>query len=339
MFTRADDLGWKQSTAFKRCFSIDVDIEFIGVWDTVSSVGLIPRRLPFTTSNTAVRTFRHALSLDERRAKFKANLWNRPTAAEAKLGTDSSTPPKPRPKKHQSGGNGNGKGKLRGYEARFDTQYCKPRDVPTDIEEVWFSGCHCDIGGGSVPNGTQHSLARIPLRWMIRECFKTATGIMFDSEQMRAIGLDPATIYPIVLPRPPPLPVLNAKIQRMPKAGGDEDYSGHEGHDESTYPGQMELEEELRDALSPIYDQLSLALYWWTLEVLPMKQKYQKGDNSWASTFGWNLARPRFIPKQKKQGVKVHRSVKMRMEAEYEAYPGTKYKPRALFSVEPTWVD
>src|SRR6266576_1199035 len=54
--------------------------------DTVDSVGLIPKRLPFTTSNTIVRTFRHAVSLDERRAKFKPNLWNRPTEAEQKLG-------------------------------------------------------------------------------------------------------------------------------------------------------------------------------------------------------------------------------------------------------------
>ena len=45
--------------------------------DTVNSVGLIPRRLPFATSNTIVGTFRHAVSLDERRAKFKANLCNR----------------------------------------------------------------------------------------------------------------------------------------------------------------------------------------------------------------------------------------------------------------------
>jgi len=34
-----------------------------------------------------VRTFRHAVSLDERRAKFKANLWNRPSAEEAKFGS------------------------------------------------------------------------------------------------------------------------------------------------------------------------------------------------------------------------------------------------------------
>ena len=44
--------------------------------DTVCSVGIIPRRLPFVGSNTAIRTFRHALSLDERRAKFKANHYH-----------------------------------------------------------------------------------------------------------------------------------------------------------------------------------------------------------------------------------------------------------------------
>ncbi|KAG6822300.1 hypothetical protein H0H93_005947, partial [Arthromyces matolae] len=60
--------------------------------DTVNSVGLIPRRLPFTTSNTIVRTFRHAVALDERRAKFKANLWNRPNDTEATLGIKGQQP-------------------------------------------------------------------------------------------------------------------------------------------------------------------------------------------------------------------------------------------------------
>ena len=32
MYTRTDELGWSQSTAFKKAFSIDVDIDFIGVW-------------------------------------------------------------------------------------------------------------------------------------------------------------------------------------------------------------------------------------------------------------------------------------------------------------------
>ena len=32
MFTRNDDVGWRQSTVFKKSFSMDVEIEFVGVW-------------------------------------------------------------------------------------------------------------------------------------------------------------------------------------------------------------------------------------------------------------------------------------------------------------------
>lgn len=32
MYTTCDDLGWKQSNAFKKTFSVDVEIEFVGVW-------------------------------------------------------------------------------------------------------------------------------------------------------------------------------------------------------------------------------------------------------------------------------------------------------------------
>ena len=66
----------------------------------------------------------------------------------------------------------------------------------TDVKEVWFAGCHCDVGGGSVLDTEKHSLARIPLRWMIRECFRTNTGIRFHSELLKDIGLDPDTLYP-----------------------------------------------------------------------------------------------------------------------------------------------
>ena len=56
-----------------------------------------------------------------------------------------------------------------------------------------------------------------------------------------------------------------------------------------------------------------------------------------------NLARPRFIPKQKSNGFKVHRSVKMRMEAGFEdeagRQAGKKYKPKPHFAVEPIWID
>ena len=32
MYTQDDEKGWQQSNAFKKTFSIDVDIEFVGVW-------------------------------------------------------------------------------------------------------------------------------------------------------------------------------------------------------------------------------------------------------------------------------------------------------------------
>ena len=99
--------------------------------DTVNSVGLIPRRLPFTASNTIIRTFRHAVSLDERRAKFKANLWNRPPPAEPTPGVDGQKPAVKLPKAPKANANAK-KPKLKAMEK----QYSMGSDASTDIEEV-----------------------------------------------------------------------------------------------------------------------------------------------------------------------------------------------------------
>lgn len=98
-------------------------------------MGLIPRRLPFTTSNQIVRTFRHALALDERRAKFKANLWNRPNETEATLGiqghkADVSTHHvvyEPNESEH-----GHEKACLHKMERKYSDRV----ELPTDVEEV-----------------------------------------------------------------------------------------------------------------------------------------------------------------------------------------------------------
>ncbi len=49
-----------------------------------------------------------------------------------------------------------------------------------------------------------------------------------------------------------------------------------------------------------------------------------------------NLGRPREIPNSS-GGVKVHRTVRMRMEASHE-HSGQKYKPKAHFE-NPIWID
>jgi len=229
----------------------------------------------------------------------------------------------------------------------LERKYSKDRTQPTDIEEVWFAGCHTDVGGGSVPNETEHTLASIALRWMVRETFKTNSGIMFDAEGLQSIGLDPGALYPEVLPRPPALPVGSARIRDIPtptKPIPEKLHSDADDDDEdrvlfTPIIPQTEEERELKDALSPIYDQLFLAKWWWILEILPMKQRYQRGDNSWGSYFGWNLGQGRYIPKQQRNGVRVHRSVKMRMEAMHEDGK-TKYAPRAnLDLTHVIWVD
>ncbi len=66
---------------FKRVFSDTPPIHFVGVWDTVSSVGTIfdPYHLPHTRWNPSVQTLRHAISIDEKRKFFRTNLWSAST--------------------------------------------------------------------------------------------------------------------------------------------------------------------------------------------------------------------------------------------------------------------
>jgi uncharacterized protein (DUF2235 family) len=64
--------GWDMSSDFKRTFCIDINVHFVGVFDSVASVGLIPRKLPLSSTPTNKPSyFRHAMALDERRSKFK----------------------------------------------------------------------------------------------------------------------------------------------------------------------------------------------------------------------------------------------------------------------------
>src|SRR5690348_18365661 len=67
---------------FKKTFSRDCVVHFVGVWDTVSSVGWVYNavRFPFTNAgkNPDMKIIRHAISIDERRAFFRQNLFGDP---------------------------------------------------------------------------------------------------------------------------------------------------------------------------------------------------------------------------------------------------------------------
>ena len=144
-----------------------------------------------------------------------------------------------------------------------------------------------DVGGGSVENGTRHSLARITLRWMVRECFRANTGIVFDAHMLKhEIGLDvnsvleAPTLLSSPLPSPHPSSILPSEKPRSePPTSPTSRYrplswiKGKPSRDNATKdpkpPYKGEYQEEVDDAISPIFDQLDMHWYWKAMEYIP----------------------------------------------------------------------
>ena len=248
-----------------------------------------------------------------------------------------------------------------------------------------------DVGGGSVPNETENTLARISLRWMILECFRTGTGIRFRKGSLRKIGMDQDTLEAFTSGR---FIVDRARSQTLASedtftsAGPASaiEHRGGLGQDGSlnsigktpgpiiatketssptTTSGALSFkpEQERKDAISPIYDQLDICKFWWLSELIPLRHKLQGVERSpqghyWSCvshpyplliishehfSHSVNNGRSRRIlkPAQEGERVLVHRSVDVRMKAaESELQGGKKYIPRAEFNpLEIEWVD
>ncbi len=70
----------RPDTALRQHVLTPVRLRFVGVWDTVSSIGWIyePLRLLSLAQNEIIDVARHAASIDERRAFFRDNLYGPP---------------------------------------------------------------------------------------------------------------------------------------------------------------------------------------------------------------------------------------------------------------------
>ncbi|KZT35052.1 hypothetical protein SISSUDRAFT_1025828 [Sistotremastrum suecicum HHB10207 ss-3] len=283
-YTDGSPKGLVRASEFKAAFSSNVIIDFVGVFDTVASVGIISKELPFAASNRAIRVFRHALALDERRVKFKANHFHNPPKIE--VSTEKKI------KAHQITGSLTQQEALDGK--RVDpTGTHKPKRPETDSKEVWFAGCHCDVGGGSVSNKETVNLAMIPLRWMIQETIATETGILFDLAQLDLIGLTPHHLPTSPDVKYPQLVEVDPPVPRTP-----------------SIPVQ-----EVKDAVEPRFDQLALAWAWWILELWPLRTKALDKEGRFVKGYLWpNLGHGRCIPDPNKYPLNIHRSVKYRAE-------------------------
>lgn len=70
-------IDFKVLAKFKHTFGRKCDIELLGLFDTVRSLGssFNPLFYPFTENNRSVKAVRHALAIDEKRVFFKPLLW------------------------------------------------------------------------------------------------------------------------------------------------------------------------------------------------------------------------------------------------------------------------
>jgi uncharacterized protein (DUF2235 family) len=131
-----------------------VSIDFVGVWDTVESL-IRPRPknsgelslFAFTRRNPSVRIFRHAMAIDEQRQDFPVDLW----------------------KDEQD---------FFAARQRFFDPFPSEPTGKQDVKQVWFAGCHADVGGGYPEKDA--GLSKFSLIWMIEEA--TKAGLSIDQE-------------------------------------------------------------------------------------------------------------------------------------------------------------
>ena len=105
----------QDAIGFRSNYSREIDIKFVGVWDTVGALGVPLRRLRWLRRNRykfhdtelsrRVKFAYHALAIDEKRGPFEPTLWTN-----------------------------------------------DPKEGQT-IEQAWFVGVHSDIGGGNADHG------------------------------------------------------------------------------------------------------------------------------------------------------------------------------------------
>jgi uncharacterized protein (DUF2235 family) len=138
---------WSHEDEWLIEYSRRVEIDFIGVWDTVGALGIPVGRLRGlsrksyyfhnTNPSTLYKHMYQALAVDENRKDYQASLW---TLFQAK------DEPKPTLKPDQT------------------------------VEQRWFIGAHCNVGGGY----KNDALGQIPLVWMLKKA--TDAGLRFKRD-------------------------------------------------------------------------------------------------------------------------------------------------------------
>lgn len=184
-----------RATAFRDAHSHPLaPIRFIGVWDTVGSLGIpvgdnaitrwINRRWGFHNTDLSryVENAFHALAIDEVRRPYSPTLWS------------------------------------------------APEDAPPEqtVEQVWFTGAHSDVGGGFAQTG----LSDLALLWMAERAEEC--GLTFSADALRPGQRAAAPGMPMPIRPDPLGPLHNRPsglfrfVPTRPRTGIGQALRGHE---------------------------------------------------------------------------------------------------------------
>lgn len=292
---------------FKRTFSREIEIHFVGVWvsrsrfgasrcvltwltraqDTVSSVGSIyPRTLPFASGSSWIHHFRQAFALDECRARYQPQHWIGPAAQADREQAAGASPPR---------------GHSHGHGVTGDAQ------PVTTVKEVYFAGAHSNVGGGEFPYDGDHSpaLSHLSLKWMVREAVEAGFELDWFSVKTSPIFGPFADKAEAALHVRQKYPDLDAYLSRAK----DNNPGMNELIATIVYLAARPSPQSTADALAPRADHLSLYIqekpkavkdklslgarfadlwsrigartmtcFWWLLEVFPTVKVAQRAD-------------------------------------------------------------
>lgn len=155
------------------------------------------------------------------------------------------------------------------------------------VEEVWFVGCHSDVGGGAVEDTVSYSLADITLKWMVKQVVLARCGIRFDITALRNAGIDASTIA-LITPAGPIVemesePETEFSPPTPPGGGGGGEYTIQRRRNKGI---KVQAQTQQEDASASIHDELRMHPIWWILEFLPIKFTWQGPDRRWRSRWG-----------------------------------------------------
>ncbi|WEJ95784.1 hypothetical protein PSN45_003311 [Yamadazyma tenuis] len=260
---------------------------------------------------------RHAISLDERRGKFKQVMFKSysylPHLTDVEQGEysceGSSETNSLLPKE------GRYLSFMRSLFARFfgDSSMKNPKNdhQSQDTKEVVFPGNHGDVGGGWLDPDTDHMLSNIPLRWMLSYAIKY--GISFKPEAIEEFNTSFSATSSLLAHDHDMLKLHTSVTPRYIRELPDRPIQGNNGFGTSS-AFQM--------------------IMWWAVELFPIGIKIEDEWGQWRNWYVPNLGRPRKFPSD----IHLHWSVFYRMHF-FEDYSPKNLPPdlktKFLESIKP----